>query len=95
MHGSISMLKDLRYALHSLARRPSFTLIVVLTLALGIGGSTAIFTVFNAVLIRDLPYHDPNQIYLMSTIAADGTPNGRITPVELRPFYEADKHPLV
>jgi putative ABC transport system permease protein len=88
------MWRDLRYVLRSFGHRPSFAIIVIITLALGIGGSTALFTIFNAVLLRDLPYQNPDRIYLMSSVAQDGSPNGPITPVELRPFYE-DKHPLV
>jgi hypothetical protein len=54
--------KDFRHAVRALCRRPSFTIIVVVTLALGIGASVAIFGVTNAVLLRPLPYRDPARL---------------------------------
>ncbi len=59
--------RDLKYTLRSLARRPAFTAVLLVMLALGIGSSVAIFSVANAVLLRPLPYASPEQLALVWT----------------------------
>src|SRR5262245_22938529 len=67
-----SLVADVRYALRLLRRQPGFSAIALVTLALGIGATTAVFTVVNGVLLRPLPYRDPDRIVQLSTVRTDG-----------------------
>ena len=67
-----TFLQDLRFALRSLRRAPAFPLAAIATLALGIGATTAIFTTLNAVLLKPLPYPNPEDLYSIRTTLTDG-----------------------
>ena len=66
------LVQDIRYALRSFLRAPGFTVVALITLALGIGGTTAIFSIVDGVLLRPLPYSDPGRIFRINRVDANG-----------------------
>ncbi len=84
--------QDLRFGLRMLAKNPGFTAVAVLTLALGIGANTAIFSVVNAVLLRSLPYKEPGRlVYVWSAEKARGINQSTVSIPDLRDWREQNR----
>ena len=67
------LMRDVRYAIRTFLRAPAFSAAAILTMALGIGATTAVFAVVNAVLLRPLPYNDPSRVMLLWATMPDGS----------------------
>src|SRR6476659_8380389 len=79
-----SIIKDIRYGVRGLLKHPGFTAIVVITLALGIGASTAIFSVVNSVVLRRLPYREADRIVAIQELS----PTGKRVQVTAANFFD-------
>src|SRR5882724_12936032 len=78
-----TMVQDIRYGLRMLRQSPGFTAVAVITLALGIGANTAMFSVINSVLFHSLPFQDSGRVMVLWKTMSNGTPNAFSTPAFL------------
>src|SRR5213592_4514535 len=85
-----TLLQDLRYSVRTLVERPGFTAVAALTIALGVGGTTAMFGVVDAVLLRPLPYPDPHRLVMLWT-RTPGGPQGAASWPELVDWREMNR----
>ncbi len=85
-----SLLQDIRYGFRMLYNNPGFTAVAVVTLALGIGANTAMFSVINSVIFHGLPYRDANRVMLVMKTMSNGSPNAFSTPAFLEIRQQVD-----
>jgi predicted permease len=80
--------QDLRYGVRMLAKNPGFTVIAVLTLAIGIGANTAMFSVVNAVLLRPLAYREPNRIVTITSLWKETGNHGQVSAPDFHDWHD-------
>jgi putative ABC transport system permease protein len=86
-----SIIQDIRYGLRSLLKRPGFTAIALIALALGIGANTAIFTLVNAVILQPLPYRDPDRLVWIYGNVRNGGNRASVAPPDFLDYRSQNK----
>src|ERR1041384_4118033 len=86
-----SLIKDIRYGFRSLLKRPGFTAIALIALALGIGANTAIFSLVNAVVLRPLPFPEPDRLVWVWGKIRSGGSRASISPLDFQDYREQNK----
>ena len=84
------LVQDVRYGLRMLWKSPGFTSVAILTLALGIGANTAMFSVINSVLLHSLPFRNPGRVMVVWKTMSNGAPNAFSTPAFLEMRQQGD-----
>jgi putative ABC transport system permease protein len=86
-----TVIQDLRYAFRTLARNSGFSSVIVLTLALGIGANTAIFSIVNGVLLKPLPYQDPDRLLMLWETSLTDRTLGTVAPANFYDWHEQSR----
>src|SRR5258705_2029620 len=86
-----TLVRDIRFGIRSLLKRPGFTVVALIALALGIGASTAIFSVVNAVLIRPLPFAEPDRLVWMWGNIRNGGSRASVSPADFLDYRERNE----
>src|SRR5688500_9584493 len=81
-----TLLRDIRYGIRSLVKRPGFTIVALIALALGIGANTAIFSLVNAVLLRPLPFAEPDRLIWVYGNVRNGGNTASVAPLDFLDF---------